>query len=186
MTDNTADVWSSAEMFVSLSSVASCQTEHNTLNDNLEVFVFPDLLWALELYKCISNVNIGNFTMHHGTWSLTVYCWILFLAVIWTEWMIKISHKCVCFAAGGGTSVLTTFMLFGDAPWFVNWVTMFSWPIKAATWMGVSPDCRRNNKLWPYSKITHQHVIKTTETPSPCLKTQSLYQRWRNHVNAVL
>lgn len=102
MTDNTADVWSSAEMFVSLSSVASCQTEHD-----LEVFVFPDLLWALELYKCISNVNIGNFTMHHGRWSLTVYCWILFMAVIWTEWMIKISHRCVCVWCCWGRDVCT-------------------------------------------------------------------------------
>lgn len=57
---------------------------------------------------------------------------------------------------GAHVPVLTTLVVFGDAPWLINWVTMFSCPIKAATWIGVSPDWQiktegeriRNSHLW--------------------------------------
>lgn len=35
---------------------------------------------------------------------------------------------------------LTTLLVFGEAPWLISWWTMFSCPIKAATWIGVRPD----------------------------------------------
>lgn len=41
--------------------------------------------------------------------------------------------------------LLTTLVVLGDAPWCVSACTMFSWPIKAATWMGVKPDCRETD-----------------------------------------
>lgn len=37
---------------------------------------------------------------------------------------------------------LTTLLVLGEAPWLMSWWTMFSCPIKAATWIGVRPDCR--------------------------------------------
>lgn len=37
--------------------------------------------------------------------------------------------------------------MFGDAPWCVSECTMFSWPMKAATWMGVRPDCREKDMI---------------------------------------
>lgn len=43
--------------------------------------------------------------------------------------------------------VLTTLVVLGDAPWCMRAWTMFSWPMKAATWMGVRPDCRHTNTV---------------------------------------
>lgn len=36
---------------------------------------------------------------------------------------------------------LTTLLVFGEAPWWINWCTMLSCPMNAATWIGVRPDC---------------------------------------------
>lgn len=68
----------------------------------------------------------------------------------------------VCLVLVGlGMAVLTTFIVLGDAPWFVSWVTMFSWPIKAATWIGVSPDCQRhrNMQLWSTGNCLLKQIL---------------------------
>lgn len=60
-------------------------------------------------------------------------------------------------------------MVLGEAPWCVSCFTMFSWPINAATWMGVNPDYKQPKKqIWKLhynnacSIIFQKHIHTTT------------------------
>lgn len=108
-----------------------------------------DCFYPKRLYETGDQTNVAsNGMFQRGAWldfgaSLKCFVLLIFFLIkrkrfVWCWWAL-------------GTAVLTTFIVLGDAPWFVSWVTMFSWPIKAATWIGVSPDCQRQK----YAALKH-------------------------------
>ena len=54
----------------------------------------------------------------------------------------KNTHNWACFVH----RVLTTLVVFGEAPWCMSCDTIFTCPMKAATWIGVRPDWGRKGK----------------------------------------
>lgn len=126
-------------------------------------------LWNGRPNQCGKKWHVPERNMT-GLWSFAkMFCFTLFVHYQ------KKTCKTVCLVLVGlGMAVLTTFIVLGDAPWFVNWVTIFSWPIKAATWIGVSPDCQRhrNMQLWGVGNCMLKQIL-------PHFKTHMLFFKTR-------
>lgn len=56
----------------------------------------------------------------------------------------------------GGKKVLTTLEALGEAPLWSRFFTMFRWPMNAATWRGVRPDCTQTRVEAQYQCITQE------------------------------
>lgn len=83
---------------------------------------------------------------------------------------------------------LTTLVVLGDAPWCMRAWTMFSWPMKAATWMGVRPDCRHTNTVIWAEEATRRLNENVGKEPNlrHGLDGRPVFEQELHHLRSVL